>query len=342
MDSQRNEEKKEKRRAIPLFWWFGGAILTGGLLLFAWLYNKSNGEVKFLEKSLSDTKTAFQSEKQSLLQKITEAGNRFDALKEDFTTLNDKLNHELSRNRNLSAQNANLNLKQAQSKNDFDRLMEQMNAVSAENENYKNESAALRDQLQQLTTLVKEKDALNQNQAEDLAGQKNRIKADSISKVAYVDSINRVHTRKFFNATGLVGGYGLNYRDIPYSAYYYGLTTVNGILIDNHFMGGLGVGLVNFDAGLMAPLFMEFRYSFGSSLWAPYVYTDGGFELKFNDFMNSSLFVNPGVGLTHKLNEKIALDLGLGYFQHREALRSSFVNFRIGLVFLADRNKPAK
>lgn len=336
MDSRREEEKKEKKRAIPLFWWFGGALLAGGLLVFAWLYNRSNGEIKLLEKTLLDTKAALESEKQTLLGKLSEAGNRFDALKADFTALSDKLNRETARNNRLAAQNAHLNKQQEEAKGEYAKLLQQMNTVTAENENHKNESAALRDQLDQLSSMLKDKDALNQQQAENIADQNNRISADSAARAAYVDSIRRVHTRKFYSATDLSGGYGLNYRTIPYSSHFYGLTTVNGLMIDNHFMGGIGVGLVNFDAGLVAPLFMEFRYHFGSSAFLPYIYMDGGFELKFKDFQNSSLFISPGVGLTRKLNEKIALDLGLGYFQHREAIRSSFVNFRLGVVFIGD------
>lgn len=338
MDSPKNEDRKEKKRAIPLFWWFGGALLAGGLIIFAWLYNRSNGEIKLLEKTLLETKTALEGEKQSLLLKLSEAGNRFDALKADFAALRDKLNRETARNNRLAAQNAHLNKQQEEAKSEYARLMDQMQAVSAENENQKSESAALRDQVNQLSALLKDKDALNQQQAENITDQKNRLASDSASRVAYVDSIERVHTRKFYNATDLSGGYGLNYRNIPYSSHFYGLTTVNGLLIDNHFMGGIGVGLLNFDAGLVAPLFMEFRYHFGTSNFKPYIYTDGGFELKFDDFQNSSLFISPGVGLTSKLNEKFALDLGLGYFQHREAIRSSFINFRVGIVFIGDRH----
>jgi hypothetical protein len=242
----------------------------------------------------------------------------------------------------LAAQNAYLNKQQEEAKGEYDRLLEQMQAVSAENQNQKNESAALKDQLNQLSALLKDKEALNQQQVEHIAGQKIRMAADSASRVTYIDSIERVHTRKFYNATDLAGGYGLNYRDIPYSSHFYGLTTVNGLLIDNHFMGGIGVGLLNFDAGLVAPIFMEFRYHFGSSDFKPYIYTDGGFELKFDDFQNSSLFISPGVGLTSKLNEKFALDLGLGYFQHREAIRSSFITFKLGLVFLGNHNNPSR
>jgi hypothetical protein len=221
-------------------------------------------------------------------------------------------------------------------------LNEQLNAVSAENAGYKTERDVLRNQVDQLMAMLKDKDALNQDQADVIKIQESRISSDSVASVAFVDSMRRVHTRQFFNATDLAGGIGLYNRKTPYSQYFYGLTTVNGIMIDNHFMGGLGIGLLNFDAGLVAPLFVEFRYSFGSSGFSPYVYTDGGFELKFGDFENSNLFINPGVGLTKKLNEKIALDLGLGFYQHREAIRSSFVNFKLGIVFLGKDSKPVR
>jgi len=342
MDNRNDKEKKEKKRAIPLFWWFGGAMLTGGLMFFAWLYNNSNGEVKLLEKTLADTRQAFEGEKQTLLQRISEASNRFTALKTDFAAINDKLAHEGARNRRLVAQNADLNNQKEKANNGYARLLEQISAVNAENENYKNEFTALRNHVDQLSALLKEKDETNKDQANLILNQKDRIASDSASAVVYIDSVNRVHARQFFNATDLTGGYGLNYRTIPYSSHFYGLTTVNGIMIDKHFMGGIGIGLQYFDAGLVAPVFMEFRYSFGSSVLAPYFYTDGGFELKFKDFQNSNLFINPGVGLTRKLNEKIALDLGLGYFQHREAIRSSFVTFRLGLVFLGDRIKSSR
>lgn len=342
MDDPKDQDKKEKKRAIPLFWWFGGALLTGGLLVFAWLYNKSNGEIRLLENTLTDTKLAFEGEKQTLIQKLSEASNRFDALKVDFAILSDKLINEAARNRRLAAQNTNLNEQQVQAKSEYAKLLEQMAVVSTEKENYKSESDVLRNKVDQLSALLKEKDALNQGQADMILDQNSRIASDSASAVVYIDSVNRVHARQFFNATDLTGGYGLNYRNIPYSSHFYGLTTVNGIMIDNHFMGGIGLGLQYFDGGLVAPIFMEFRYSFGSSVFTPYFYTDGGFELKFKDFQNSSLFINPGVGLTRKLNEKIALDLGLGYYQHREAIRSSFVTLKLGLVFLGDRTKPAR
>lgn len=342
MENPKNQERKEKRRVLPLFWWFGGALLTGGLLVFAWLYHKGNGEIRFLEKTLEDTRTAWEGEKQTLLQKLSEVSDRFEVLKTDLASANDNLAKEAARNRRLSAQNANLNQEKEQARSAYATLLEQMNTVSAENENHKSEKETLRTRIDQLTTQLKDKDALGEKQSELIAEQKSRIASDSAASAAFSDSMGRVHTRKFFNATDLIGGYGLNYRDVPYSQYFYGLTTVNGLMIDNHFMAGIGIGLINFDAGLVAPVFMEFRYSFGNSGFNPYIYTDGGFELKFDDFNNSNLFIHPGVGLTKKLNEKIALDLGLGYYQHREAIRSSFISFKLGLVFLGDGVKPAR
>jgi len=133
----------------------------------------------------------------------------------------------------------------------------------------------------------------------------------------------------------LTGGIGLHRNSYPYSKHFFGFTSVTAYQLNSNFMAGAGVGLSFYDAGLMIPLFLDFRYSFMSRPFSPYIYADGGLNIQVSDLNETKLFINPGAGARYSFGRKIAANGSVGILSQMDGNnRASFLTVKIGGVYV--------
>ncbi len=141
-------------------------------------------------------------------------------------------------------------------------------------------------------------------------------------------------TPGFVTINELTGGLGLAGKTQPYSKYFYGFASVNGYQVNNDFFVGLGLGISNYDAGILVPLFLDFRYAFFTGQLSPYLYADGGLRLKLSNFNETKLFINPGIGARYALERNLAVDISAGFIVHANGInRESFVDLKLGVIY---------
>lgn len=131
------------------------------------------------------------------------------------------------------------------------------------------------------------------------------------------------------------GGFGLKGKLHPYSTSFVGFTAITGYQVNANFFAGGGTGLCFYDAGLLVPLFLDFRLAFYNGLFTPYIFGDGGLLLNFSDLDTTKLFINPGGGVRYTINKNIGLNLGVGILSQVDGdNRASFLNFKGGMVYV--------
>jgi hypothetical protein len=141
-------------------------------------------------------------------------------------------------------------------------------------------------------------------------------------------------TPGFVTINELTGGLGLVGKSYPYSKHFFGFTSVNGYQVNAEFFLGAGVGISNYDAGILVPLFLDFRYAFSTGQLSPYLYADGGLQLNVSNFNETKLFINPGVGARYALERNLAVNLSGGIISQVDGVnRASFVNFKLGVIY---------
>jgi hypothetical protein len=139
----------------------------------------------------------------------------------------------------------------------------------------------------------------------------------------------------FVSINELTGGIGLNSNSTPYSKHFFGFTSVTGYQLNGNFMAGAGVGLSFYDAGLLIPLFLDFRYSFLPRPFTPYIYADGGLNLQVSSLNDTKLFINPGAGVRYSFGRKIAANVSLGILSQVDGInRASFLTVKAGGVYV--------
>jgi hypothetical protein len=146
----------------------------------------------------------------------------------------------------------------------------------------------------------------------------------------------------YVNITEASGGIGTGITTTDYSQYLLGISTINGYVINSHFITGIGVGLNAYNGGMMAPVYLDIRYNFNERKFTPYVFGDGGVLLNFDDIAAPGLFINPGLGIITKITDKLAINLGTGLFVQRVPTLASFINFKLGIIFRANSGDPCK
>ncbi len=110
---------------------------------------------------------------------------------------------------------------------------------------------------------------------------------------------------------------------------------MNGYQVNENFFAGAGLGLSFYDAGMLIPLFLDFRFAFSSSSFTPYLFGDGGLLLNPSDLNATKLFINPGVGGRYAINRNFALTPGAGILTQVDGTtRASFVNIKFGGVYV--------
>lgn len=331
--SYEDDENRKKRRNALLIIWLIGLGLTGLNIILGTLLTRERGTVRSLKGQLMDTTTVLIREKEVLNGKLNQAFISYDSLMNDFNGLSATLAEQEARNRRLATENNNFMKREQDYKNNYDILLTSFNQLKLENDSFKIILADVRSEKDALQALLMNRDSLNTQMQTKLETQNTKMRLDSAAGIALLDSIENENVSGFLNNTELTGGYGLYVRFPEYERYYYGLTTVNGYVINRHFFTGIGIGINSYNGGIMAPLYLDFRYIFSKKPFSPYFFADGGVLFRFEEFNNPLFFLNPGFGLQKSISDRLALNLGAGVFMQRSDHRASFVNVKVGFVF---------
>ena len=94
------------------------------------------------------------------------------------------------------------------------------------------------------------------------------------------------------------------------------LNIINGYQINPYFSLGFGTGLrYYFDAeAAYIPVFADFRANFIDNKISPYLSLGVGYSFNAtNDFEGVGFLLNPTVGVSFKVSDKSAMNVGLGY-----------------------------
>ena len=146
----------------------------------------------------------------------------------------------------------------------------------------------------------------------------------------------RIPGSGFVNITEFSGSsFGLRHDGSPNEEYYYGVTDILGYQIDKHFFAGAGFGFMAYDSSDLYPLFIDLRYTTCFRHINPYLFYDSGILIDFGNVADGSqMFINPGAGLSWSFSPRIEGTFGAGLMlQMQPSHRTSFINFKLGLIF---------
>ncbi len=168
----------------------------------------------------------------------------------------------------------------------------------------------------------------------------------SQSSVKFTNPLYRYYSRPgFVNITEINGGTGLGDTDFKNSEYYFGVTNVFGYQIDRNFFGGVGVGYYLNESVQHIPLYLDIRYNVFLKRVTPFIFADSGLLLDPDNFNHGTkIFINPGVGINKSIYSKLCLSLSAGVMVQMgdNVPRTSFVNFKLGLIFKKNAMKLYK
>jgi len=333
-DDGTKKPKLTKLGNIPAVAWLGGLSMAGGLVALSLLFSGKSEKLADLDKKYIETVSAYNSETDSLsneLKRITEQYNRLIAHND---SIGESLESERSRNKKLSSANAALSSREASYKKNFSALLNTSGKINEENKKLQNEAEAMRREISQLEEKLASAGDESRNQQAVIDSQKNAITAVTADAASLRDSVRREDVSGWFNNTELNGGIGLYLTNKPFSHYFYGVTTVNGYVINKNFLTGIGTGISNYNGGWLVPLYLDFRYTLPRGKFTPYVFADGGFQFDFEHIkLPNSIFMNPGIGFYKIITNRLALNAGAGLFVQQYDFRSAFINLKVGLYF---------
>jgi hypothetical protein len=132
---------------------------------------------------------------------------------------------------------------------------------------------------------------------------------------------------------------GLSQTRTQYAHSMIGFTTIQGIQLNRLAILAMGTGLSFYNGGSLVPLFADMRFNcYNYNKYTVYIYGDGGFLFKIsNKIEYSKLFINSGVGLKYELSRNLAGNFSLGLFEQQGPRRDSFINLKLGILFLPQR-----
>ena len=109
------------------------------------------------------------------------------------------------------------------------------------------------------------------------------------------------------------------------------LNIINGYQIIPYFSLGFGTGLrYYFDAeAALIPVFADFRANFINNKVSPYLSLGVGYSFNAtNDFKGAGFLLNPTAGVSFKVSDESAMNVGLGYEIQKMDFYNSFYNGR--------------
>lgn len=183
--------------------------------------------------------------------------------------------------------------------------------------------------------MIFEAQKTNSELAQMMKEKEERRIADSIAEASKPKPVPPPKESGFISITEAGGGFGLGDTSPDYSRSLISITSVAGYRINSHFIAGIGAGAHIYNGGAMIPLYIDMRYTFKDSKFSPYIVADGGMLFNISDLASSGVFINSGIGLLRKLNEKVILNLSVGgIIQGAPAgMRNTFVNIKGGVSF---------
>ena len=139
----------------------------------------------------------------------------------------------------------------------------------------------------------------------------------------------------FFSHTEIDLAFGLGSTELPYSRQFFGATTIGGYHFKSYFFTGLGVGIFDYNSGVMAPVFFHARYNFSDKRVSPFLCSDVGmlFNVAGTDIDNP-FYANPGAGISVLTQRKRTFTATVSLYTHwkKNVVRESFINLKIGLL----------
>jgi hypothetical protein len=319
---------------IPAVAWIGGISMAGGLVALSLLFTDKNHKLKTLDKKFTEAVIVYNSEVDSLSDELKKISANYNDLIAENDSMGASLAGEKAKNNRLTSANTALLSRETQYKKNFSSLLSTSGKINDENKKLKSEADDLRYEINSLEDKLATANRRNEEQQALIGRQNGKIETVTADAAELRDSVKQEDVSGWFNNTELDGGYGLFEVNKPYSHYFYGITTINGYVINKHFLTGLGVGLNRYDAGWLVPFYLDFRYSFTKRKYTPYIFTDGGFQFDIEHFkLPNSIFMNPGVGVYKIITNRLALNMGVGMFIQQYDFRSSFINMKLGIYF---------
>lgn len=123
------------------------------------------------------------------------------------------------------------------------------------------------------------------------------------------------------------------------------LNIINGYQINPYFSLGFGTGLRYYfiaEAALI-PVFADFRANFMNNKISPYLSLGVGYSFDAtNDFEGVGFLLNPTVGVSFKVSDKSAMNVGLGYemqkmdfyyYYYSSSENSGAISINVGISF---------
>lgn len=138
-------------------------------------------------------------------------------------------------------------------------------------------------------------------------------------------------------------GLGLGSKDLPYSEYYYGITTMHGyqlnrygLHIDHSIQAGVATGFLMYNEGNLIPLYLDLRYNLNHNSISPFVTGNGGLLISYNDFdQGTRIFIKAGGGLRYRIDDRFHATLGAGLQVQmgNGSPRDAFATLNAGIIF---------
>ena len=333
-DDGKKPSKTTKLGDVPAVAWLGGISMAGGLVALSLLFSGKSEKLESLDKKYSQATITYNSSVDSLSNELKRITAEYNSLVAHSDSMGETLEGEKARNQRLTAANATLSTREQQYKKNFNSLLSTSGKINDENKKLKSEADALREEMAMLEGKLADAGKQSRQQASLIAEQNNTIESVTADAAGLRDSLRQEDVSGWFNNTELNGGLGLYQTDAPNANYFYGVTTVNGYVINKHFLTGIGTGLNHYDEGWLVPLYLDFRYTFPRGRYTPYVFADGGFQFDIQHFkVPNSVFMNPGVGVYKIITNRLAINMGAGLFVQQYDFRSAFINLKVGLYF---------
>jgi hypothetical protein len=300
---------------------------------------------------LENTRATMLREKDSLLKEMKKTQDDFNSVQTEKDNLARSLEKETGDNKQLQAEKAASQWQLGKSNKKIAEQKDHINSLNGKNDSLLSVMNGLQSKMADLNSKIndcnKDNDAkkLSINMLNDTIGKReaeiNRIN-EAMKEQHRIDSLKL--QPKFVYGAGLLAGYGLNVKNIPYSHYFAGPDVFAGMEFRRRFLAGIGTGVHIFNGGTLMPLFLEFRYGFEEKKNTPFIYSRGGPLLHFGSYDLSNLFLNAGIGVRHQISENSAYNLGVGIYSHNSGTsgRDSFIEAEFGLIFSKKEPKPAK
>jgi len=303
---------------------------------------KSN-ELKDQILVLTQQRVLMANERDSLFRLLEARQVEYDTLTASYNALSESNRELLQRIRNLQA---GYSARGAQIKKAESEKVELNGIIASQarkNDSLVSEISDREDRIAVLNQVIESKKAENSDLAEVIRKKDSRIEADSLKEVA---RLRQPKENGFVNIFGFSGGFGLGARVPEYNARVIGFDNIFGYQVDRHFLGGVGIGLRAYNGGLGIPLFLGFRYSPvpRSTGLNPFIAADGGLEFFPESMKNTSIFIQPALGLQKALGPKTSLkisvgSLTVGKMPNSNKSRATFLTVK-GAVSFSGKNGP--